>query len=217
MLMVVFTALRGVLDIASGDIPYVIFSYSALMPWTFFSNSVNRAGPSILGNANIIKKIRVSRELFPVVSIATAAFDFAMAGIVMAGFMIWYKVPVNLSLLWLPILLAMTAFLAMGVGMFFAALGVYRRDFLTVNGFVLQLWLYATPIIYPIERIPDKWLTLYKLNPMVGILEGFRSVLARGQSPDIELLLWAVPGIVLVMLIASPLFRYSSRYFADVL
>jgi lipopolysaccharide transport system permease protein len=217
MLMVVFTLLRGVLDVESGDIPYVIFSYSALMPWTFFANSVSRAGPSILGNANIIKKIRVSRELFPVVAITTAAFDAAMAGMVMAGFMVWYKVPVNLNLLWLLPLTFLTAIFAMGIGMFFAALGVYRRDFLQVNGFVLQLWLYATPIIYPIDRISDKWRDLYQLNPMVGILEGFRDVLARGQSPDLGLLLWGLPVIVLVLLISVPLFRYASRYFADVL
>lgn len=218
MLMVVFTTLSGVLEIPSEGIPYVIFSYSALTPWTFFANSVSRCGPSIISNASIIKKTPVSRELFPMVAITTAGFDAAMAGIILAGMMIWYKVPVGIPLLlWLPILTLLTALFALGVGMLFASLGVYKRDILQINAFVLQLWIYLTPIIYPINEVPEKWQNLYKLNPMVGILEGFRSILARGEAPDLDLLLWSLPGTALMLLIAWPLFRYTSRYFADVL
>ncbi|KAB2904084.1 MAG: ABC transporter permease [Anaerolineae bacterium] len=218
MLMVVFTALSGVLDIPSDNIPYVIFSYSALTPWTFFANSVSRCGPSIISNASIIKKTPVSRELFPMVAVTTAGFDTLMAGIILAVMMVWYQVSVDLSLVfWLPVLTLLTAVFALGVGMFFAALGVYKRDLLQVNAFVLQLWIYATPVIYPLSEVPDKWQALYKLNPMVGLLEGFRSVLARGETPDVSLLLWGLPVNGLVLLIAWPLFRYTSRYFADVL
>lgn len=218
MLMVVFTALSGVLDIPSDNIPYVIFSYSALTPWTFFANSVSRCGPSIISNASIIKKTPVSRELFPMVAVTTAGFDTLMAGIILAVMIVWYQVSVDLSLVfWLPVLTLLTAVFALGVGMFFAALGVYKRDLLQVNAFVLQLWIYATPVIYPLSEVPDKWQALYKLNPMVGLLEGFRSVLARGETPDVSLLLWGLPVNGLVLLIAWPLFRYTSRYFADVL
>lgn len=218
MLMVVFTALSGVLDIPSDNIPYVIFSYSALTPWTFFANSVSRCGPSIISNASIIKKTPVSRELFPMVAVTTAGFDTLMAGIILAVMMVWYQVSVDLSLVfWLPVLTLLTAVFALGVGMFFAALGVYKRDLLQVNAFVLQLWIYATPVIYPLSEVPDKWQVVYKLNPMVGLLEGFRSVLARGETPDVSLLLWGLPVNGLVLLIAWPLFRYTSRYFADVL
>lgn len=218
MLMVVFTTLSGVLDIPSDNTPYVIFSYSALTPWTFFANSVSRCGPSIISNAGIIKKTPVSRELFPMVAVTTAGFDAAMAGIILAVMMIWYQVKVGLSLVvWLPILTLLTAAFALGIGMFFAALGVYKRDLLQVNAFVLQLWIYLTPVIYPLSEVPEKWQTLYKLNPMVGLLEGFRNVLARGKPPEVELLLWGLPGILLALVIAWPLFRYTSRYFADVL
>ncbi|MCL4879007.1 MAG: ABC transporter permease [Anaerolineae bacterium] len=218
MLMVVFTALSGVLDIPSDNIPYVIFSYSALTPWTFFANSVSRCGPSIISNASIIKKTPVSRELFPMVAVTTAGFDTLMAGIILAVMIVWYQVSVDLSLVfWLPVLTLLTAVFALGVGMFFAALGVYKRDLLQVNAFVLQLWIYATPVIYPLSEVPDKWQALYKLNPMVGLLEGFRSVLARGETPDVSLLLWGLPVNGLVLFIAWPLFRYTSRYFADVL
>jgi lipopolysaccharide transport system permease protein len=196
----------------------VIFSYSALTPWTFFANSVSRCGPSIISNASIIKKTPVARELFPMVAVTTAGFDTLMAGIILAVMMVWYQVSVDLSLVfWLPVLTLLTAVFALGVGMFFAALGVYKRDLLQVNAFVLQLWIYATPVIYPLSEVPDKWQELYKLNPMVGLLEGFRSVLARGETPDVSLLLWGLPVNGIVLLIAWPLFRYTSRYFADVL
>lgn len=217
LLMVVFTGLSSVLNVASDDIPYAIFSYSVLVPWAFFANIVSRAGPSILSNANIIKKIRVARELFPLVAIMTAGFDALMAGIILGAMMLWYAVPITSALLWLPILFIMTGIFGACVGMFFASLGVYQRDFLQVSGFVLQLWLYATPIIYPLSQIPERWRGLYQLNPMVGILEAFRSILAQGQTPDLGLLAWSLPGILLAVLIAWPLFRYASRYFADVL
>ena len=217
MLMVVFTALSGVLEVDSQDVPYIIFSYSVLVPWTFFSGSVSRAGASILSNASIIKKINVSRELFPLVTILTGFFDALMAGVILAGMMVWYQVPINLSFFWLLPLTLLTGLFALGVCMFFAAIGIYSRDILQVNAFLMQLWLYATPIIYPISEVPEKWRTLYQLNPMVGLLEGFRNILALGQPPDLGLLAWSLPGIVLALVVSWPLFRYTSRYFADVL
>lgn len=217
MLMVVFTALSGVLEVSSGDIPYIIFSYSVVMPWTFFSSSVSRAIPSILSNASIIKKIRLPHEIFPLVGIFTAAFDTVIASVIMIGLMIWYKVAVGWALLWVLPLFLLTAALALGVGMLFASIGVFRRDILQASGFLLQLWLYLTPVIYPTEQVPEQWLPLYRLNPMVGILEGFRSVLAQGLAPDLTLLLWGLPGIGLLLLLGWLLFRYTARYFVDVL
>ena len=216
-LMVVFTILRGFVDIPSDGIPYVIFSYSALVPWTFFANAVNNCGPSILSNAGILKKMAVRREIFPLAAVVTASFDLLMSGIVMAGMMIWFRVPVGWSLLWLPILILMTGGLALPVGMFLASLGTFRRDFLLAGTFLMQLWLYTTPIIYPLSSVPERWRSLYVLNPMVGILEAFRAILARGAAPDLALLAWAVPGIVLAWVVAWPLFRVLSQYFADVL
>lgn len=216
-LMVVFTLLRGILNASSSDIPYVIFSYSVLVPWTYFSNIVTRAAPSIIGNGNIIKKSKVPRLIFPLIAVATSIFDAAMAGLVLVGMMLWFGVPVNLSILWLVILIPMISALGVGMGLFFAALGVYRRDFLQINTFFLQALLYASPIIYAVDEIPERWRALYQLNPLVGILEGFRNVLARGQAPDVDLLVMALPGLILIWAISYPLFRYTSRYFADVL
>ncbi|MBN1965492.1 MAG: ABC transporter permease [Anaerolineae bacterium] len=216
MMMVVFTALRGVLSIDT-DIPYPIFSYSALVPWTYFSSVVNSVGPSILSNKSIMQKINLPPELFPLVGTVTAGFDMLMAALVLGGLMFFYHIPLTIHVLWIPLLVLMMSVLGLSVGMFFSALGVYRRDFLQVSSFLVRLWLYATPIIYPISEVPEQWRTLYALNPMVGILEGFRSVVARGETPDLDLLLMAVPGTILALVVAWPLYRFMARYFADVL
>lgn len=216
-MMIVFTFVHGVLNISSDGIPYPIFSFSVLVPWVFFTSAVNSCGSCIMGNASIVKKMPVAREVFPVAALVAAAFDMLMSGSVLAAMMVWYRVPVGLSLFWLPVLIGATGVLALGVGMFMAAFGTFKRDILMAGGFSLQLWLYASPIIYPMSSVPERWRDLYLLNPMVGILEGFRSVLARGESPDPILLAWALPGIVLAVLAGWPLFRKMSQYFADVL
>jgi lipopolysaccharide transport system permease protein len=216
-LMVVFTIIRGFVNIPSEGVPYVIFSYSALVPWGFFSSAVNGCGPSIIGNAGILKKMAVPREVFPLAAVLTAAFDLLMSGLVLAGMMLWFRVPVGWSLLWVPILVLMTGALALGVGMFLAALGTFKRDFLMAGGFLMQLWLYVSPIIYPVSSVPERWRGLYVLNPMVGIIEGFRAVLVKGTVPDLGLLVWSLFGIAVAWAVAWPLFRKMSQYFADVL
>jgi len=216
-LMVVFTIIRGFVNIPSEGVPYVIFSYSALVPWAFFSSAVSSCGPSIMGNAGILKKMAVPREVFPLAAVLTAAFDLLMSGLVLAGMMLWFRVPVGWSLLWVPVLVLMTGVLALGVGMFLAALGTFQRDFLMAGGFLMQLWLYVSPIIYPVSSVPERWRGLYVLNPMVGILEGFRAVLIKGTMPDLGLLVWSLLGIAVAWTVGWPLFRYMSQYFADVL
>jgi lipopolysaccharide transport system permease protein len=215
--MVVFTFLRGVIKIPSEGVPYVIFSYSALVPWTFFASSINRCGPSILSNGNLIKKIDMPREVFPLSAITTSFFDFLMSSIVLAGMMVCFKVDFSFMLLWLPILLLTTGSLAFGIGMFIASIGCFKRDIIIATPFLIQLWLFATPVIYPTSSVPDKWIWLYKINPMVGIIEGFRNVLVKGQSPNPELLVYSTIVTVLLLLLAWPIFRWLSQYFADVL
>lgn len=216
-LMVVFTFIRGVVDIPSDGVPYIIFSYSALVPWSFLSNAVSACGPSIMSNAGILKKMAVPREIFPLAAVTTAAFDLLMSGLVLVGMMVWFRVPVSWSLLWTPMLVTMTAMLALGVGMGLAAFGTFKRDFLMAGSFLMQLWMYVSPIIYPVSSVPERWRNLYALNPTVGIIEGFRSVLIQGIAPDLGLLGWSLLGTGLIWALAWPLFRYMSQYFADVL
>ena len=217
LLMVVFTLLRGVIKIPSEGVPYVIFSYSALVPWTFFASSINRCGPSVLSNGNLIKKIDMPREVFPLSAIVTSFFDFMMSSIVLAGMMIYFKVPLTIMLLWLPILLLTTSILAFGIGMFIASIGCFKRDIIIATPFIVQIWLFATPVIYPTSSVPQKWVWLYKINPMVGIIEGFRNVLVKGQSPNLELLFYSLVITLFVLIFSWPLFRWLSQYFADMM
>ncbi|MBI3978497.1 MAG: ABC transporter permease [Chloroflexi bacterium] len=217
VLMVLFNMIRGFVDIPSDGVPYIIFSFSALVPWTFFGNAVMFCGPSIFSNAGIVKKIAVEREVFPAAAVVTALFDLAMSGLVLAAMMLWFQVPIGWSVLWLPVLVLLTGLLALGVGMGIAALGTFKRDFIMASPFLMQFWLYATPIIYPLSSVPERWRPFYVLNPMVGIIEAYRAVLVKGIAPDLGLLAWSLVGIAVVWAVAWPLFRAVSQYFADVL
>jgi ABC-type polysaccharide/polyol phosphate export permease len=213
--MVVFTLLRGVVKISSEGIPYSIFTFAALVPWTFFSNAVVSSAPSVVTNASIIKKIAVPREIFPLSAVTTALFDLLMSGLVLAGLMIYYRVSVGCALLWLPILITLTALLAFGVGMLLAAFGTFRRDLVMAAPFLMQFWLFVSPVLYPLSQVPDKWRKLYMLNPTVGLIEGFRNVLLRAQPPALEPLFWSAIVIGLLLTLTWPMFRWISQYFAD--
>ena len=215
--MVIFTFLRGVLDISSEGVPYVIFTYSALVPWTFFSNAVTRCGPSVASSAAVLKKMAISREVFPLAGVAASFVDFVISSSILVGMMIWFQVPVGLPLLWAPLLVLLTASLAFGVGLAVASVGTYKHDIIFAMPFLLQFWLLATPIMYPLGRVPDQWRFLYSLNPMVGIIEAFRTVIVKGVPPDVGLLLISSVTTAVLLIAAWSLFRHMSQYFADVL
>ena len=215
--MVIFTFLRGALEIPSDGVPYVIFTYSALVPWTFFSNAVMRCGPSVASNAPVLKKVAISREVFPLAGVVTSFIDFIIASIILAGMIVWFRLGLGMALFWLPFLVGLTAFLAFGVGLAVAAIGTYKLDIIFAVPFLMQFWLLATPIMYPLSKVPDRWRFLYSLNPMVGIIEGFRTVIVKGVTPDLSLLLVSAVGAVLFWILAWSFFRYTSQYFADVL
>jgi lipopolysaccharide transport system permease protein len=215
--MVIFTFLRGVFNISSEGVPYIIFTYSALVPWTFFSNAVTRCGPSISANASIVKKIAVSREVFPLSSVAISLVDFFIASFILIGMMVWFETPIGIAMFWIPLLIVLAALLALGIGLAVSAVGTYKHDIIFAMPFFLQFWLLATPVMYPLGDVPEKFRHVYHLNPMVGIVEGFRATIIRGVSPDTALLLYSLGGIAVVWAVAWPLFRYTSQYVADVL
>lgn len=217
ILMVLFNVVRSFVDIPSDGIPYVIFSFSALVPWTFFTNAVMLCAPSIAVNADLIKKMAMPREIFPLASVMTALFDFLIAGAILFVMMIWFRVPFTPALLWLPVLIFLTALLALSVGMGVASLATFRRDFVFITPFLMQFWLYITPVIYPMSSVEGSIRTLYSLNPTVGLIESFRNVLIRGLPPNWELLLPGVLVIAIFYLVSWTLFRRVSQYFADVL
>lgn len=215
--MLLFIFLRGVTGFSDEGIPYPIFTFAALVPWTFFSNAVVQSAPSALMNANVIKKIAAPREVFPLSAVMTALFDFATSGAVLVGFMIWYQIPVGFALLWLPLLMAVTALLAFAVGMFLASLGTFKRDLIMAAPFLMQLWLFTSPIMYPLSQVPEKWRSLYIMNPVVGLIEGYRNVLLKGSAPPMESFLWSVAITAVMLLFTWPLYRWMSKYFTDVM
>jgi len=217
LLMLLFLFLSNVVNIPSEGAPYILFSFAALVPWTFFSNAINACAPSITANAGLLKKMAVPREIFPLGAVTIASFDLLMAGSVLALMLLIFNVPLTLNLVWvLPMTLGL-GLLALGVGMFIAALATYRRDFVYATPFLMQFWLYATPVAYPLSSVPERFARLYLLNPTVGYIDGFRSVIVHGRAPDLSLLLLAFSISALVFLAGWSVFRLTSQYFADVL
>ncbi|OSM00075.1 ABC transporter permease [Magnetofaba australis] len=215
--MVIFIFLRGVLDISSEGAPYALFTFCALVPWTFFSNAITRCAPSIYANGAILKKISIAREVFPVAAVFTSLLDLAIASVILTGMMIWYAVPLSIHMLWLPVLITLTGLLALGFGLAAAAIGTFKRDVMFAIPFAMQFWLLATPVMYPASQVPERWRAFYDLNPMVGLIDAFRAVLIRAEAPDLTSLGASVALTALVWALAWPLFRSVSNYFADVL
>ncbi len=217
-LMLMFTLIFSVLlKVPSDGLPYPVFAYSALLPWTFFSNSLNRAIPSLEANASLIKKIYFPREFFPISSMLAAFFDFLIASIVFLGLMLYYDVPFTANLLFvLPILVIQMLF-TMGVCFFASALNAYYRDVKHALPLLVQLWMYATPIIYPMSLVPDRLKTFYLLNPTVGIMDGYRNVLAKGLPPDYFYLGVAAAGSIVLLLLGYLYFKRIEMTFADIL
>lgn len=215
ILMVIFSMLHRIMNISSDGIPYIIFSYSGLVPWTFFTNAVMFCGPSIIQNAAIIKKSPIPREVFPVSAVITTLFDFLMSFIVLIGMMFWFHIKISLLVLWVVPLTLLTAVLALAVGMGIAALGTFKRDFIFATPFLLQFWMFITPIIYPLSSIPEKWKFLYMLNPMVGIIEGFRNVLIKNISVPLEILIRSAILTGMILMGVWFLFHWLSQYFTD--
>jgi lipopolysaccharide transport system permease protein len=215
--MVVFSLFFGKLArMPSDGLPYPIFSFAALVPWTFFANGMAHTSNSLVGSANLIKKVYFPRLAIPVAALLSGVVDFALASMVLLGMMLYYGVWLTVNALWLPGFLLLALITALGVGLWLSAMNVQFRDVRYIVPFVLQLWLFATPIAYPSILVPELWRPLYGLNPMVGVVEGFRwALLGTATFPGLSL---AVSAAVALLLLASGAlyFRRMEKTFADV-
>lgn len=209
MMMVVFSVFFGRLaNMPSDGFPYPIFVYAALLPWTFFANSITSSANSLVGSANLVSKVYFPRLIIPLSSVGSGLVDFAIAGGILLLLMVYYGVGWTANLFIVPILVIAAAFTALGVGTFLAALNVAYRDFRYVVPFLVQFWMFATPVVYPASLVPREWQWALYLNPMAGVIEGFRSAFL-GRSFD-------VPGILLSLAIAGLLFAAGTAYFGKV-
>ena len=214
--MLLFTLFFGKLaGLPSDGIPYPIFAYAGLLPWTFFSNAVTSSGNSLVGSSNLITKVYFPRMIIPGAAVLAGLVDFAIAFVILIGLMFYYHVPLTINLLVLPLLLALTSLLALGFGMWMSGLNVKYRDIRYALPFLIQLWMFASPIIYPASLMPAKWRWVLWINPLTGIIEGYRAALL-GRSFD-----WPSLGIstmiTLALLVYSAYsFRRMEKTFADI-
>lgn len=217
--MVIFTIVFGkIAKLDSGGVPYPILVFAALLPWQLFSNSFSESGNSLVANSNLISKIYFPRLIVPAGSVVVGLIDFLISALFMVVLMFWFGFWPDWRVLLLPLFLAVAVAASLGAGFLTAALTVRYRDFRFIVPFVVQFGLYISPVGFRSVEVPEQWRLLYSLNPMVGVIDGFRWALLRGQSP------FYLPGFLLSLLLVAALlflgiryFRRTERTFADVI
>jgi lipopolysaccharide transport system permease protein len=215
--MLIFTLFFGRLaGMPSDGIPYPIFAYAGLLPWTFFSNAVTTSGNSLVGNSNLITKVYFPRMVIPIASVGAGLIDFAIAFVLLIILMFYYGIGISVNILMLPVLVILTCLLAIGIGMWASALNVKYRDIRYALPFLIQLGMFATPIIYPASLVPEKWRWLLSLNPLTGLIEGFRSAFF-GKPFDWVGLTISVVITFLILIYAAYSFRRMEKTFADII
>ncbi len=214
---VILSFLSGLVGASSEGMPRLAFVMAATVPWTFFQSSVVRIPHGVLANGTILRKMPVPRQIFPFVVLFTTAFDFLMSSIVLVVVLQLFQIPITEAWLWLPLLLLMTGAMAWAVGIGLSAFTIYRRDILFGIQYIMQVWLFLTPVMYSSRDLLDEWPLIYTLNPTVPIIEGFRQVLIFGQAPNLSGLLISAAFTGLVLAVSLPFYRFMSRYFVDVL
>lgn len=217
LMMIVFTLFFGRLaEIPSGGVPYPLFAYAGLLPWTFFSNALNNSSNSLVGNSALITKVYFPRIIIPLSAVCAGLFDFLIAFLMLVVLMFFYGIGFSWNLLMLPFLTVLTALWTLALGMWAAALNVKFRDVRYALPFFVQLLLFVTPIIYPLQFISEKWHWLLMINPLTGIIENFRSAIF-GKPFDLKILSVSIFIIIAAFLYSTYTFRRLERGFADVI
>lgn len=230
MLMLIFTLVRSFVGIETGDIPYPILTFAALLPWVFFQESVSEGVNSVTTNSPLIKKIYFPREVFPITAMATKLVELGISFFILAGMMIYYKMVPTIYALWVPAIIFYTIVVALTISLFGAAINVYYRDMSQALPVALSLLMYGSPVMYPLSLVHKKLIdeqaagewsndlyTLYTLNPLAGIIDSFQRVLLKGLPPDFNAL---YPGIILTLVIlpfSYLFFKRAENWFADVI
>lgn len=216
--MVIFTVIFSkIANLPSSGAPYPVFVFVALLPWQFFSNSISDSSNSLLSNGGMISKIYFPRIIIPISAIIVNILDFIIMALLLLLLMLWYKVQIQLSILFLPLFTIMVIAIALGSGLWFSALGIKYRDFKYIVPFLMQMGLYLSPVGFSSAIVPEKWIFIYSLNPMVGVIDGFRWSIFGGNFP------LYLPGFFLsifitLLVLTSGLFYFikAEKTFADI-
>ena len=217
--MLIFTLFFGNLagiGNRTGGIPYPVFAYAGLLIWTFFANAVTNSGNSLVGSANLITKIYFPRMIIPGAAVAAGLVDFAIAFVILIVLMIYYRLAVTWTILMLPLLIVLTTLVALGAGLWLSALNVRYRDIRYALPFLIQLWMFASPVIYPLDMVPAKWRWVLMLNPLSGIIENFRAALFGNANIDWTALSVSAVIALSVLIYSAYSFRRMERSFADI-
>ena len=215
--MVVFSLFFGKLaDMPSDDVPYPVFSLAGLVPWTFFAYALTQSSNSLVQSSNLVRKVYFPRLAVPIASVLSGVVDFILAFIVLLGMMLWFDIVPTWKIVILPFLLFLALITSLGIGLWMSALNVMYRDVRYVLPFLTQFWLFATPIAYPSSLLPEQWRALYSLNPMVGVVEGFRWALLNTDTQPGPMLLVSTVAAICLLLAGALYFRRMEKTFADV-
>ena len=217
-LMIVFTVIFGKLvKINTNGMDYAVFSYTALVPWAYFSNSLMLSTGSLIQNSNLLSKVFFPRIVLPMSTVLSTLVDFFIAFILVIVLMIWYQVTPTLWVLFLPVLLLLMVVLSVSLGSLFTALAIQYRDVRHGISFLVQGMMYASPVVYPVSIIPDKYRLIYGLNPMAGVIEGFRAALLGATPMPWDLIIVGTIVTLVLAVIGLTYFKFTERIFADVM
>ncbi len=216
--MIIFSIIFGrFANIPSNGLPYPVFVYAGLLAWLYFQQSLTQSSASIVGNAQLVTKVYFPRLVIPLASVASPVVDFGIALTVLLALMAWYGIVPGIELLAAPAFLALALLVAFGIGLWLSALNVRYRDVPYALPFVAQVWLFATPVIYPTSLLPADWRWLLSLNPMTGVIEGFRWSLLGTGKPSVVVVLVSLGSGLALLASGFAYFRTSERQFADVI
>ncbi len=214
--MLIFTVVFGRLaKVPSDGVPYPVFAYCALLPWQLFANAVSESSNSVVNNQHLVKKVFFPRLLIPIAPIMTGLVDFAIAFVLLAVMMIHYSIRPGVAVVTVPLFLLLAVATALGIGLWLSALNVQYRDVRHVIPFLVQFWLFATPVGYPSSLVPAKWRLLYGLNPMAGVVEGFRWALLGTRNSPGPMLAVSAAAVTVLVVTGLVYFRRMETTFAD--
>ena len=215
--MLVFSLFFGRLGkIPSDGLPYPIFAYAALLPWQYFATALTNSSDSLVGSANLLSKVYFPRLVIPTASVLPAVIDFALAFIVLLGMMFFYGIAPTWNVIWLPLFLLLALITALGVGLWLSAMNVQYRDIRYTIPFLTQFWMFASPVAYPSSIVPESWRLLYGLNPMVGVIEGFRWALLGTDTSFGPMTVVSLVTALVLLVSGAFYFRRVEKTFADV-
>lgn len=216
--LAVFVLFRRMVGVSQNDVPDVILVLAAVLPWQFFSTALTESSASLIGNTSLISKVYFPRLIIPVAAVATAFVDFLITLVMLAVLMTWHRVAPAPPLLALPFFILLAALLSLGLGLLLGALTVTYRDFRYIVPFLVQLGLFVSPIAFSTSQVPERWRPIYGLNPLVGIIDGFRWSILGGRTPlEADLILTSIAVTAGALVLGAWYFRRMERGFADVI